>query len=164
MNRVIDDIKSLMALKSMSVDTLAATLYKEPASIRKQLNPVSANPQLSTLVQIATALGGEVRVLPQDSEDESIDAYRTKLAMLQAEREQMLTDAARLNEIIEQQNITIETQARQISELHAERDVRVKYLSKVFDDLDAEIAENRELRTENRKLINKILELRGVEL
>jgi MarR-like DNA-binding transcriptional regulator SgrR of sgrS sRNA len=164
MNRVFDDVKSLMALKGMSIDTLAATLYKEPASIRKQLNPVSANPQLSTLVQIASAIGGEVRVLPVDSEDESVEAYRNRLALFQQEREQMLTDAARLNEIIEQQRITIETQAQQMEELHKERDMRVRYLGKVFDDLDAEIAENKELRTENRKLIQRILELKGVEI
>ena len=164
MNRVFDDIKSLMALNGMSIDTLAAKLYKEPASIKKQLNPVSANPQLSTLVQIANVIGGEVRVLPQESEDESVEAYRNRLALFQQEREQMLTDAARLNEIIEQQRITIETQAQQMEELHKERDMRVRYLGKVFDDLDAEIAENKELRAENRKLIQKILELKGVEI
>jgi transcriptional regulator with XRE-family HTH domain len=153
-----------MALKGMSVDTLAAKLYKEPASIRRQLNPLSANPQLSTLVQIAGVLDGEVRVIPADSEDESIEAYRNKLALFQQEREQLLADTARLNEFIEQQKLTIDTQAQQIVELQSEREVRVKYLSRVFDDLDSEMADNKELRTENKKLIRKILELKGVEI
>lgn len=164
MNRVFDDVRSLMALKNMTIETLAASLYKEPASIKKQLNPISANPQLATLVQIATVIGGEVRVIPADSEDESIEEFRKKLALLQSDREQMLADSARLKEIIEQQSITIQMQAQQIDTLKSQRANRIKYLGKVFDDLDAEIAYNRELREENRKLIKKLLELKGVEI
>lgn len=171
MNSIFDDLKSVMALRGISVDTLAAKLFKEPGSIKKQLNPLTANPQLSTLLQYAAALDAQLRVLPIDSEDDDIEAYRNRLALLQQDREQILAESAHLREIIEQQNITIETQAQRIeecdkllAELQDQVNSRARYLGKIYDSLEEETKDNRILRAENKELLNKLMKLKGVEL
>ena len=74
-------------------------------------------------------------------------------------------------DLVQQQSAMIDAQAKRIERYDVQTDDmmtqmknRLQFMGKIYENLDAETKENRELRAENKALLDKLLKLKGVDL
>lgn len=169
-NEIIDALNSCRAMSGKSWNQLADESRKEVSTLRKQLERDS-NPKASTLVELAMLFGAKIVVETETSRTENIAAYRERLNELQTERDQLKVERDHLADLVRQQGEMIDAQAKRILKYDAQTEdmmkqmqTRLQFMGKIYENLDAETRENRELRAENKELLNKLMKLKGVEI
>lgn len=169
-NRVLDDLNACRAMTGKTLQQLADEANKDVSTLRKQLAR-DANPKASTLVELAMLFGATICVETEASRSENVVAYRERLNELQTERDQLKVERDHLADLVQQQSAMIDAQAKRIErydaqteDMMAQMKNRLQFMGKIYENLDAETKENRELRAENKELLNKLIKLKGVEL
>lgn len=169
-NEIIDALNACRAMSGKTWNQLAAESQKEISTLRKQLERDS-NPKASTLVELAMLFDARICVETEASRSENVAAYRERLNELQTERDQLRVERDHLAQLVQQQADMIDAQAKRIEKYDAQTDDmmqqmknRLQFMGKIYENLDAETQENRELRAENKELLNKLMKIKGVEL
>lgn len=169
-NRILDELNACRAMTGKTLQQLADEANKDVSTLRKQLDR-DANPKASTLVELAMLFGATICVETESSTSENVTAYRERLTELQTERDQLKVERDHLSDLIQQQSAMIDAQAKrierydaQIEDMMRQMETRLQFMGKIYENLDAETKENRELRAENKALLDKLLKLKGVDL
>lgn len=169
-NGILDELNACRAMTGKSWQQLADECNKDASTLRKQFDR-DTNPKASTLVELAMLLGATICVETEASRSENVVAYRERLNELQTERDQLKVERDHLSALAQQQAAMIDAQTKRIErydsqtdDLMAQMKSRLQFMGKIYESLDMERTENRELRAENKQLTDKLLRLKGVEL
>ena len=169
-NKIIDDLNACRAMTGKTLQQFADEANKDISTLRKQLDRDS-NPKASTLVELAMLFGAQICVETEASRSENVAAYRERLNELQTERDQLKVERDHLSDLVQQQSAMIDAQAKRIErydaqteDMMAQMKNRLQFMGKIYENLDSETKENRELRAENKALLDKLLKLKGVEI
>lgn len=169
-NRILDELNACRAMTGKTLQQLADEANKDVSTLRKQLDR-DTNPKASTLVELAILFGATICVETEASRSENVAAYRERLTELQAERDQLKVERDHFADLVQQQSAMIDAQAKRIERYDAQTEDmmnqmknRLQFMGKIYENLDAETKENRELRAENKALLDKLLKLKGVEI
>lgn len=169
-NLVLEALSAARAMSGKSWQVLSAESRKDPSTLRRQMER-DANPRLSTLVELAELFNAKICVETEASRSEDVTAYRARLSEIQTERDQLKVERDHLADLVQQQSAMIDAQAKRIERYDAQTEDmmgqmknRLQFMGKIYENLDSETKENRELRAENKALLDKLLKLKGVDL
>ncbi len=139
MNQIIKDFNARLAYLGCTKQELADKICKEISTVTKQLDPKVSNPQLSTLVQYAEALGGELHFVTPESlkamQDADVSSFRERL-------NEMGTEITYLKQRV-----------AYLERLTAEKDAKIGELEDEIADRNRIIARKEEIIDEKDKTI-----------
>lgn len=140
MSQLIRDLKSRMTVLGWKDTDLADKLHKDPSTIKKQLDPKTSNPQLSTLEMMAEALGGSIAFITPETEKAMMDAdvttWRNQVAALSTEVEYLRGRVSSLEALLAEKTAKIQKR----DEVIAKRDETISHKDAIIEEKDRTIA------------------------
>ena len=137
MNTIINDLKSRRVMIGMSWGELAAACHKDISTVQKQLAE-GANPTLATIVQIAEALGADVRVVTPESiaasVNNDVEVYRARLLELQEQLDQERARVERRNATIAEMTESAKRKERMVETMYESIEEKDKMIAKLLRD------------------------------
>lgn len=139
-NRLLRDINSRIAFLGLKRGDLSARLRKDGSSIMRQLDEENGNPQLSSLVAIADAIGAEIVLstpeMQQAMQDANVEGYRNKIVELDTEVKYLRDRVAYLEGIVVEKTTKIQKR----DEVIAKRDETISHKDAIIEEKDRTIA------------------------
>ena len=140
MNQIIKDFNARLAYLGWTKQELAERVHKEASTVSKQLDPKTSNPQLSTLVLFAEALGGELQFVTKESaraaEEADVSSYRNRLSEMGTEISYLRQRVSYLEKLVEEKNEKIKRRDWTI----AERESTIEKKEQIIEEKDKTIA------------------------
>lgn len=139
-NRLLRDINSRIAFLGLKRSEIAARLHKDASSIFRQLDEESGNPQLSSLVAIADAIGAEIVLstpeMQKALQDANVEEYRNKIIEFDAEIKHLRERVSYLESVVVEKTAKIQKR----DEIIAKRDETISHKDAIIEEKDRTIA------------------------
>ena len=146
MNQLLNDIKSYMAQKKISMQKLADLLNKDMTTVSKQLDLNKGNPTLANIDMIVRVLGARVILETPESikalETADLTEHRNHIRELGLEVDRLMQENARLKEALADKDARIahrdaimDEQMQAITHLRASMEQKDAMIAKAMDAL-----------------------------